>query len=144
MCYWISLNWRYSCLVTKSCPALCGSTYCSGSDFPVHHCLLEFAKTHVHWVSDAIQQSHPLSPPSPLALNFSWIMVFSNELALGISGQTIGASASASVLPLNIQGWFPLGLTGWISLLSKGLSKILQHYSSKASILWHSAFFMWH
>ena len=54
--------------------------------------------------------------------------------------QSIGASASASVLPMNIQDWFPLGWTGWISLLSKGLSKsLLQHqHSSKASILWHS------
>ena len=44
-------------------------------------------------------------------------------------GQSIGASASASVLPMNIQGWFPLGLTGWISLQSKGLSRVLQHHS---------------
>ena len=55
-------------------------------------------------------------------------------------GQNIGASASASVLPTNIQDWFPLGLTGWISLQSKGLSSLLQHHSSKASVLWHSAF----
>ena len=54
-------------------------------------------------------------------------------------GQSIGASAS--VLPMNIQGWFPLGLTDLISLQSKGLSKVLQHHSSKASILRHSAFF---
>ena len=57
-------------------------------------------------------------------------------------GQSIGVSASASVLPMNTQDWFPLGLTGWISLQSKGLSRVLQHYSSKASILWHSAFFI--
>ena len=57
-------------------------------------------------------------------------------------GQSIGASASASVLPVNIQGRFPLGLTGLISLLSKGLSSLLQHHSSKASILQHSAFSM--
>jgi len=58
-------------------------------------------------------------------------------------GQSIGISASASVLPMNIQDWFPLGLTGWISLLSKGLFKsLLQHHSSKASILQCSAFFM--
>ena len=52
------------------------------------------------------------------------------------------ASASASVLPMNIQGWFPLGLTGLISLQSKRLSSLLQHHSSKASILWCSAFFI--
>ena len=57
-------------------------------------------------------------------------------------GQRIGASASASVLPVNIQDWFPLGLTGWISLQSKRLWSLLQHHSSKASILHHSAFFI--
>ena len=55
--------------------------------------------------------------------------------------QSIGASALASVLPMNNQDWFPLGLTGWISLQSKWLSSLLQHHSSKASTLWHSAFF---
>ena len=50
-------------------------------------------------------------------------------------GQSIGVSASASVLPVNIQDWFPLGLTCWISLQSKGLSSLLQHHSSKAPIL---------
>ena len=57
-------------------------------------------------------------------------------------GQSIGASASASVLPINIQDWFPLRLTGLISLLSKELSSLLQHHSSKASVLWSSASFM--
>ena len=58
-------------------------------------------------------------------------------------GQSIGVSDSASALPMNIQDWFPLGWTGWISLLSKGLLKsLLQHHSSKASILRHSAFFI--
>ena len=57
-------------------------------------------------------------------------------------GQSIGISASASVLPMNIQDWSPLGWTGWISLQSKGFSSLLQHYNSKASILWRSAFFM--
>ena len=57
-------------------------------------------------------------------------------------GQRIGVSASASVLPMNIQDWFPLGRTGWISLQSKGLKSLLQHHSSKASILWRSAFFI--
>ena len=56
-------------------------------------------------------------------------------------GQNIGALASASVFPMNIQEWFPLGLTGLI-LQSKGLSRVLQHHSSKASILQYSAFFM--
>ena len=64
---------------------------------------------------------------------FLSIRVFSNELALRIS-------PSASVLPTNIQKCFPLGWTGWISLQSKGLESLLQHHSSKASILWCSAF----
>ena len=57
-------------------------------------------------------------------------------------GQNIGAPASASVLPMNIQGWFPLGLTGLISLQSKRLSRVLQHHNSKASVLWCLAFFI--
>ena len=57
-------------------------------------------------------------------------------------GQSIGASASASVLPINIQDWFPLGWTGLISWQSKGLSRVFSNTSSKASILWCSAFFM--
>ena len=61
---------------------------------------------------------------------------------LASDGQSIGVSASASVLPINVQDWFPLGWTGWISLLSKGLSSLLQHHSSNASILRCSVFFI--
>ena len=57
-------------------------------------------------------------------------------------GQSNGASASASVLPMNIQDWLPLGLTGLLSLLSKGFLSLLQHHNLKASILQYSAFFM--
>ena len=89
---------------------------------------------HVH-VSDALQPSHPLSSPLLLPSIFPSIRVFSNESG----GQSIGVSPSASVLPMNLQDWFPLGLTGFISLQSKSL---LQHHSSKASILRHSAFFI--
>ena len=72
------------------------------------------------------------------------IRVFSNELAVCIMWPRVfGASASASVLLMSIQGWFPLGLIGVISLQSEGtLKSLLQHYSLKASILWHSAFFI--
>ena len=56
-------------------------------------------------------------------------------------GQSIGVSAPASVLPMNTQDWSPLGYTGWIFLQSKGLKSLLQNHSSKASILWRSAFF---
>ena len=73
---------------------------------------------------------------------FPNIRVFSNESALHQDGQIIGVSALTSVLPMNTQDWSPLGWTGWISLQSKGLSSLLQHHSSKASILWFSAFFI--
>ena len=69
------------------------------------------------------------------------IRVFSSESVLCISGQSIGISTSASVLPINIQDWFPLGWTGLI-LQSKSLKSLLQHHSSKASILGCSAFFI--
>ena len=62
---------------------------------------------------------------------FSRIRVFSNKSAFASGGQSIGASASASVLPMNIQGWFPLGLIGLISLLSKGLSKIFSSTTAR-------------
>ena len=63
-----------------------------------------------------------------------------NQLFASV-GQSIGVSASTSVLPMNTQDWFPLGWTGWISLQFKGFSSLLQHHSSKASILRRSAFF---
>ena len=75
-------------------------------------------------------QSFPESGSFPMSQLFTW------------DGQSIGDSASTSVLPVNTQGWSPLGWTGWISLPVQGTFKsLLQHHSSKASILWHSAFF---
>ena len=92
---------------------------------PVLHYLLEFAQTHVHWVSNAIKPSHPLSPPSPPALNFSIPSgSFPVSRLFTSGGQSMGASASESVLLVNAQGWFPLGLTDLVSLLSKGLSRV--------------------
>ena len=117
-------------LVTQSCPTLRNPMDCSTPGFPVHHQLPELAETHVHRTGDAIQPSHPLSSPSP-AFNISQQQCLFQFFASG--GQNIGASASASVLPMNIQDWFPLGLTGLISLQSKGLKNLLQHHSSKAS-----------
>ena len=103
---------------------------CSTPGFPVLQHFLEFTQIHVHWVCDAIQPSHPLSSPSPLAFNlsqhqdiFKWVSsclqsfpasgYFQMSQLFASGGQSIGAPASASVLPVNIQGWFPLGLTGW-------------------------------
>ena len=74
---------------------------------------------------------------------FPSIRVFSAESVLRIKWPKYWSiSASASVLPMNVQGWSPLGLTGWIPLQSKGLNSLLQHHSWKASILRHSAFFI--
>ena len=111
------------CLFAKSCLTLCNPVNCSRPGFPVLHCLPEFAQTHVHWVGDAIQSSHLLSPPSSLALNLSQHQgLFLMSWLLASGSQSI--AASASVLPANIQGWFPLGLTGLISLLFKGLARV--------------------
>ena len=83
---------------------------------PVHHQLLESTQTHVHWVSDAIQLSYPLLSPSPPAFNLSQHQSFPGSQLFAQGGQSIGASASASILPMNIQGWFPFWLINLISL----------------------------
>ena len=97
---------------------------CSTPGFPVLHYLLECAETHIHWISDAIQPSHPLSPPSPLALSLSQYQGLFQSWLFASGGQSIVASASAPALPMNIQGWFPLGLAGLISFLSRGLLRV--------------------
>ena len=129
--------------VAQSCPTLCDPMNCSMPGFPVLYYFLEYARIHVHWVSDAVQPSHPLLPPSPPVLNlsqhqslFQWIGSL-NQVA-----KVLELSALASVLPVNMQGWFPLGLTDLISLKSEGLSSLLQHHSSKASVLQCSASIM--
>ena len=129
--------------VAQLCLTLCDPMNHRMPGLPVHHQLPELNQTHVHLVSDDIQPSHPLSSPSPPALNlsqnqglFKWVSS-SHEVA------KVWVSASASVLPVNTQDWFPLGWTGWIPLQPKRLSKsLLQHHSSKASILQCSAFFI--
>ena len=126
----------------QSCLTLWDPLDCSTPGLPIHHQLLQFTQIHVHWVRDAIQPSHPLSSPSPPAHNLSQNQSFSNESAVCIRWQSIGVSASTSVLSMNTQDWSPLGWTGWISLQSKGLSSLLQHHSSKTLILWLSAFFI--
>ena len=101
--------------VAQSCSTLCDPMDCSTPGFPVLHYLLEFALTHVHRVGDAIQPSHPLSSPSPRAFNLSQ----HQSLFKWVSSLHQVAKASASVLPMNTQDWFPLGWTGWISLQSR-------------------------
>ena len=135
---------RWLSSVAQSCLTLCDTMDCSRPGFPVHHQLLELSQTHVHWVGDAIQPSHPLLFPSP-AFNFfqhhrlyQWVKS---------SGQSIGVSASASVLPMNIPDWFPLGLTGLISLLFKWPSRVFfsnttvqkHHFFSTQPSLWSNS-----
>ena len=120
--------------VAQSCPTLCA--LCSTPGLPVHYQLPEFTQTHVHWVSDAIQPS---------------------ESIRCIRCQSIGVSASVSVLPVNSQGilipWIQIKYSkeipisfriDWLALpaVQGTLKSLLQHQSSKASILRHSAFFI--
>ena len=113
--------------VAQSCPTLCDPMNRSMPDLPVHHQLPEFTQTHVHWVSDAIQPSHPLSSPSPPAPNLSQHQAFPVSQLFAWGGQSIAVSALASVLPKNTQDWSPLGWTGWICLQSKGLSRVFSN-----------------
>ena len=106
------------CLVTRSCLTLCNLMDCSTLGFPVLHHHPEFVQIHGHWIDDAIQPSYPLLTPSPPVFSLS-----QHQSALCSGEQSIGASALASVPPMNTQGWFPLGLAGLISLLSKGHSR---------------------
>ena len=112
--------------------------------FPVHHQLPELAQTHVHWVGDAIQSSHPLSPSSPLAFNVSQhVRVFSSESALCISWPNYW-SLSFSISPSNEYSGLISFRIYWFDLLAvQGtLSSLFQHHSLKASVLRISAFFI--
>ena len=127
--------------VARSCPTLCDPVDYSTPGFPVHHQLPEFTQIHVHWVSDAIQPSHHLSAPSPPALNlsqdqglFQWVS----------SLHQVYWSLSFSISPSNEYSGLISFRMDWLDLLAvQGtLKSLLQHHSSKASILWHSAFFI--
>ena len=128
--------------VVQLCPALCDPMDCSTPGLPVHHQLPEFTQTHIHWVSDAIQLSHLLSCPSPPTFNLS-IRVFSDESALHIRWPKYW-SLSFNISPTNEHPGLISFRMDWLDLLAvQGtLKSLLQHHSSKASILWHSAFFI--
>ena len=100
---------------------------CTIPGFPVPYQLPELAQTHVHWVGDAIQPSHPLVSSFSCFQSFPASGSFFMNQFVTSGSQSIGASASASVLPTNTQDWFPLGLTGLISLQSKGLSRVFSN-----------------
>ena len=113
--------------VAQSCLTLCDPMTCSTPGLPVHHQLLEFTQTHVHWVGDAVQPSYPLSP-SPPAFNVSQHQ--------GLFQWVSSSHQVAKVLEFQLQRqsfqwtprtWSPLGWTGWISLMSKGLSRVFSN-----------------
>ena len=119
---------------------------CSMSGFPVHHQLLELAQTHVHWVSDAIQPSHPLSSPSPSAFNLflhwslcQWVSS-SHQVA-----KVLEFKLQHQWMNIHFQWIFRISFKiDWLHLLvvQVTLKSLLQHHSSKASILRGTAFFM--
>ena len=129
--------------VTKSYPTLCE---------PVNWSMLCFLVLHLspgvcsnscplnQWCHLTILSS--VIPFSSCLQSFSASGSFLISQLFTSGGQSIGVSASISVLPMNIQDWFPLGWTDWLSLQFKGLSSLLQHHSSKASVLQRSAFFI--
>ena len=129
-------------LVTKSRPTLCNPMDCSTPGFPFHHQLPELAQTHVHRVGDAIQPSL-LCRPLLLPSIFPSIRVFCNESGLRIRWPKYW-SFSFSINPSNEYSGLISFRIDWFDLLAAQgtLKSLLQHHSSKASILWYSAFFI--
>ena len=133
--------WEFSS-VAQLCLTFCAPMDCSTPGFPVHHQLPELAQTYVHWVGDAIQPSHPLLSPS--------LPAFSLSLHQGLFQWVSSSHQVAKVLELQLQHqsfqWIFrtdfLRIDRFDLLAVQGtLKSLLQHYSSKASILWCSAFF---
>ena len=119
----------YIVLLSLSCPTLYDPMNCSMPGFPVLHYLPEFVKL---VFIESVMPSNCFILCCPLLLLpsvFPSIKIFSMSWLFASGGQSIGASASASVLPMNSQDWFPLGLTSLISLLSKGLSRVFSSTS---------------
>ena len=123
--------------LAQSCLTLCNPMNCSTPGLlvhyqlpepglPVHYQLPAFTQPHVHRVGNAIQPSLLCCPLLLLPLIPPSIRIFSKEF-FASGGQSIGVSASASVLPINTQDWSPLGWTGWISLQSEGLSRVFSN-----------------
>ena len=129
----------YISSVAHSWPTLCDLKDCSTPGFPVHHQLPEHAQSHVHWVRDAIQPSHPLSSRSPPAFSLSQ---HQDESVLCIRWPKYW-SFSFTISPSNEYSGLISFRIDWLDLLAvQGtLKSLLQHHSSKASILQHSAFF---
>ena len=130
--------------VAQSCLTLCDPMNHSSPGLPVHHQLPESTQTHVHRVGDAIQPSHPLLSPSPPAFSPSQPQgLFPMSQFFASSGQRIGASASVSILAVKYSGLISFRMD-WLDLpaVQGTLKSLLQHHTSKAAILWGSAFFI--
>ena len=129
--------------VTQLCPTLCNPVDWSTPGFPVHHQLSELTQTHVHQISDAIQPSHPLLSPSPPAFNLSQHQGLFQEVS---SSHQLPKSwsFSFSISPSSEYSGLISCRMDQLDLLSvqRTLKSLLQHHSSKASILPHSAFFI--
>ena len=129
--------------VIQLCLSFCDPMNCSTPVFPVLHYLPSFLKL---MSIESVMPSNHLILCHPLLLLsiLLSIRVFSNQLALPIKWPKYWSFSQASALPMNTQGWFPLGLTDLISLLSKGLSRVFFStiHNLKASIIRSSAFFM--
>ena len=128
--------------VAQSCLTLCDPMNQSTSGLPVHHQIPEFMQTHVHRVSDTIQLSHPLSSPSAPAPNTPNIRVLSNESTLRMRWPKYWSFSFSIISSKEIPGLISFTMD-WLDLLAvQGILKsLLQHHSSKASMLRRSAFF---
>ena len=129
--------------VAQSCLTLCDLMDCSTPGLPVYHQLPELAQTHVHQVGNTIQLSHPLSSPSPPAFNLSQHQGLFPESVLCMRWPK-DWSSSFNISPSNEHPGLISFRMDWLDLLAvQGtLKSLLQHHSSKASILRRSAFFM--
>ena len=134
--------WCQFSSVAQLCLTLCDPMDCSTPGFPVPHQLPDVSQTHVHWVGDAIQPSHSLSSPSPPSSIFPSIRAFSSESALCIRKPKYW-NFSFSVNPSNEYSGLICFRIDWFDLAVQGtLKSLLQHHSSKASVLQCSALFM--
>ena len=124
--------------VLQSCRSLCNAMDCSMPGFPIHHQLLELTQVHVHRLGDAIQPSHPVFPFSSCLQSFLILGSFPMSQFFPSGVQIVGVSASASVFPVTIQGWFFFRMD-WFDLLTiQGtLKSLLQHQSSKGICVCH-------
>ena len=131
--------------INHLCLTLCNPMDCTTPDFPVHHQLPQLTPNSCplsRWCHPTISSS--VVPFSSCPQSFPALGSFLMSQLFASGGQSIGTSASASVLPMNIQDWFPLGWTSLILPVQGTLKSLLQYHSSKVFILWYSAFFIYY